>query len=248
MGAIRTLQKLAPTPHYPLVRLGSQNDGGYLVPESLLGSSLCLSAGVSDNWSFESSLLAQYGINSRLCDKDLPGGEPPFPLDRIWLDSWSHGDHLSLSDWIDVAGVANRSDLVLQMDIEGAEWAVLGACELSTLKQFRVLVLELHDVHLVLDEKWRSRVIDPVLTKVTGVFSVEHLHINNSHPPRERGGFFVPPIVEVTLVRRDLVAGRPQCEPHLPHPLDAPCNPHRQEARVPWYWQSRQPNRAEDAI
>src|SRR5580765_5653334 len=51
----------------PLIRLGDAGDGGYILPDDLLGVEYCFSPGVSDNVSFESD-LARRGIRSFLAD------------------------------------------------------------------------------------------------------------------------------------------------------------------------------------
>ena len=53
---------------FPLIRVGSKNDGGYLIPDDLKGISTCFSPGVDINSSFENDLLMRKNINSHLAD------------------------------------------------------------------------------------------------------------------------------------------------------------------------------------
>ena len=62
----------------PLIRLGDNGDGGYLLPDDFNGVSYCLSPGVSDNASFEQSLFQNYGIKSHLCDYSV--NRPPIEM------------------------------------------------------------------------------------------------------------------------------------------------------------------------
>ena len=48
---------LEPQQEFPLIRIGSDRDGGYLVDQRLLGSDL-LSFGISGDWQFEKDWLA----------------------------------------------------------------------------------------------------------------------------------------------------------------------------------------------
>jgi len=54
-----------------------------------------------------------------------------------------------------------QGDLILQMDIEGAEWSVLLNASEAILDRFRIVVLELHYL-----EHMRDRVSHEVMTAV----------------------------------------------------------------------------------
>ena len=59
------LKSLAPVKtEYDLVRLGSENDGGYLVPNDLNDLHYCFSPGVSVDSDFEKELYDKYKIRS----------------------------------------------------------------------------------------------------------------------------------------------------------------------------------------
>ena len=64
-----------------LIRIGGNNDGGYLVPNVLEGIKYCFSPGVDDNVSFEKELSENYSIKSFMCDlsiNSLPIEDPSF--------------------------------------------------------------------------------------------------------------------------------------------------------------------------
>jgi hypothetical protein len=46
----------------------------------------------------------------------------------------------------------SSDDLILQMDIEGAEWHVLLNVSRDTLRRFRIIVIELHDLERLMDK------------------------------------------------------------------------------------------------
>jgi len=50
--------------NHQLIRVGSDYDGGYLIPDDLDQVKYCFSPGVSDNISFETQLSTDYKINS----------------------------------------------------------------------------------------------------------------------------------------------------------------------------------------
>lgn len=50
---------LAPTVMEDLIRVRCANDGGYVIPQSVLsGINFLISMGISDNWSFEKHVLS----------------------------------------------------------------------------------------------------------------------------------------------------------------------------------------------
>jgi hypothetical protein len=59
----------------PLIRIGADEDGGYLIPDDLTGISACYSPGVDQIASFETALL-EHGIPSHLADLSVEGPPP----------------------------------------------------------------------------------------------------------------------------------------------------------------------------
>jgi hypothetical protein len=64
--------------NFELVRIGGNNDGGYLIPNDLEGITACFSPGVDVTASFEKDLLER-GIKSHLADASVDG--PPNGLE-----------------------------------------------------------------------------------------------------------------------------------------------------------------------
>jgi hypothetical protein len=73
-----------------LIRVGYDNDGGYLVPDDLEGIAACFSPGVGDRAFFETDLLDRFNIPSYLADKSVDG--PPNGLNP---DGFSGGSFAS---------------------------------------------------------------------------------------------------------------------------------------------------------
>lgn len=72
------LNKLRPVKtEFNLIRVGSENDGGYLLPDDLNSIKACFSPGVDTNASFEKDLLQNFQIESHLADLsvDAPPNE-----------------------------------------------------------------------------------------------------------------------------------------------------------------------------
>jgi len=163
---------------------------------------------------------------------------PPFEHDRITFQSTflgvgSGGNTMTLDDWVAVSAPGS-GDLLLQMDIEGAEWPVLLNVSRATLRRFRIIVVELHDLTKVLDRDVLP-VLRAMLHRLLDDFHVVHLHPNNSGGLIRLGAVAVPRTLEMTLLRRDRapVAGYTE---HFPHPLDCPNAEDIPDVELPFVW------------
>ena len=218
----------------PLVRLGGPGDGGYLVPDLFDGIAACFSPGVSTVCTFERD-MALRGIPSFMADHSVDGPPEPNPLFRFekkFLGTRNDAVFTRLEDWVARHAGGLDGDLVLQMDIEGAEYPVLLDTPAAALRRFRTIVLEIHDFDQVFVRS-TYRFYRQVIEKLVADFVVVHLHPNNGTKPRTNGRVAVPKVLEITLLRRDharIVDGR---KPVYPHPLDAPNLPRNPNVVLP---------------
>ncbi len=245
--ALSALQILIPKiSPYPLIRIGGSGDGAYLVPDDLKGISRCLSPGVNNFKFFEDELAQSHRIHSDLVDASSDADKFSTPIidgmqtfTKKWLDTNSGHDSLSISQWIS-ALPADSDNLMLQMDIEGAEYRNLLATDDSQLKKFRIIILELHRVAVGFSRpRVFHQVMRPLLQKLDKNFVCVHAHPNNAlgmYPPKVLGTN-VPRLLEVTFLRKDRF---PQnyfshlSFASLPHPKDITNVP----ARAPIYLDS----------
>ena len=140
----------------PLVRIGGDKDGAYLVPSCIKKSTHCFSPGVNNVKQFEDDLAKKYGIKSFLCDFSSNEllFESPLILDlqsfrKLWLDIYRLPNSISLAEWISSENCSNISSLILQMDIERAEYRNLLTTRSITLSQFEVIIVEVHCFSLI---------------------------------------------------------------------------------------------------
>jgi hypothetical protein len=210
----------------PLIRIGGDIDGSYLVPEDLDGIAACFSPGVNRIKYFEDFLADRYGIQSHMCDFTCHVEELKTPLKpgmqtfvKKWLDVSPGEDSISLEDWL--RDHDSQGDLLLQMDIEGAEYRNILATSEGTLARFRVIVLEVHGLGKMLEAPILREVIAPFFQKLARSFTTVHAHPNNCC-----GDFTVPDtdiripnVLELTFIRDDHFVPAPG-PAALPHPLD----------------------------
>jgi len=135
---------------FPLIRIGSAHDGGYLVPHDLSDISACFSPGVEVNSSFELELLQKTGIGSHLADYSVdgpPANFKPKSFIKKFLGPNNNPNHTTLEAWVkSQLEYQWEQDFLLQMDIEGGEYLTLLATPQEVLQRFRIIVLEIHYV------------------------------------------------------------------------------------------------------
>ncbi|MCB1774577.1 MAG: FkbM family methyltransferase [Gammaproteobacteria bacterium] len=229
-----------------LIRIGPEGDGGYLLPDDLDGIGTCFSPGVADCSDFELE-LANRGMRVYLADRSVDGpavADDRFSFVKKFLASTTDEDAglVTLDDWCrDALGDAygDTTEMLLQMDIEGAEYEVLHNIPDALLLRFRIVVIELHRLHQLVD-RFAFRFMEAALRKLLRTHAVVHLHPNNHRHALRYAGLEIPSHMEVTLLRRDrLTPG--SADRVFPHPLDRECNPRKPALVLPacWYRESR---------
>lgn len=208
------------TSKYELIRIGSINDGGYLIPNDLDGVRYCFSPGVSDNSEFEYDLISR-GIYCYLADGtvDKPNLGDGFDFIKKNLDVYDTLQTSSLKTWID--NKAHDSEMILQMDIEGHEYKVILNTPIEVFQKFRIIVIELHHIEK-LGNQLVYDLIHSSIQKLKESFTIVHLHANNYSKGKRIGKFTLPYYFEVTLIRDDRLNQSYQSKSYaiLPHRLD----------------------------
>lgn len=222
-------RKFAPYENgYPLIRIGRNGDGGYLVPNDLAGIEACYSPGVGDSWEFEKQLAETHGIPSNMLDDTV---EPPIGLTSMQsfvslkLGAFTTSKQLSLQDWVGQNDPSGSSvNLLLQMDIESHEWLSLLGAPSDVLTRFRILIVEFHSLPLASNPWILSNIYNPVISRLLEDFDIVHCHPNNAVGTFRYLGIDFPDTLEVTFHRKDRALNRltPRT---LPHPLDTECLP-----------------------
>lgn len=206
-----------------LVRLGPDGDGGYLVPNDLVGIEACLSPGVGTICGFESD-CASLGMQVFMADGSVSkpaDSSDAFHFVQKNLGARRHCDALTIGRWVKQSMPASKGDLLLQMDIEGAEYDVLLDASRRLLRRFRILVVEFHDLHRLAERKFFNRA-NASFTKILRRHVCVHIHPNNCCGSHLVAGIEVPQIAEFTFLRRDRIVNPEPLSPvtTFPHPLD----------------------------
>ncbi len=202
-----------------LIRIGPDGDGGYLVPDDISGIEEAFSPGVSTESGFELDLSTR-GMRVHMADYSVDGPaavSPRFTFVKKFVGSFPTESTMTMDGWIDAKSESD-GDLLLQMDIEGAEFEVLTNLSCDLLARFRILVVEFHYLHQLWNKPWFLQV-SRVFEKLLMGHSVVHVHPNNCCGSFRSGGLEIPRVAEFTFLRNDRFRQR---EPRtdFPHALD----------------------------
>ena len=230
------LQKLYPKCcDKKLIRLGPKGDGGYLVPDDFMGIEACFSPGVSTISGFEKD-CADLGMRVFMADKSVNRPSEThnlFHFTKKFIGVTSNDSFMTLENWLTSVLPDSKSDLLLQMDIEGYEYEVLLAASDLLLKRFRIIVVEFHSFQ----ELWNFsffKIASRVFEKILQTHTCLHIHPNNVGETLKHRGFEIPHGMEFTFLRNDRISNTTY-QRVFPHPLDYDCTD-RKTLTLPKCW------------
>lgn len=213
-----------------LERIGEPNDGGYLVCGNLLtGVQSGYSYGISgyDGWGCGISERLRIRMHEYDCfdtrQPSCPTGQLVFHPECIGPTHVDDGRSFdTLANQIAANGDAGRN-LIVKIDVEGAEWDAFLAADDATLARIDQLVVEFH----LVDE---PRYVDAV-RRLKKHFEIAHLHFNNvACEPRARP--FPSLAYEVLFVNKRLAVVDATAKWPGVSPFDAPNNPDLPDCQV----------------
>lgn len=232
------VQKIRPIKtNIELLRIGAEEDGGYLIPNDLAGIGSCYSPGVDQIASFETDLL-KFGIPSHLADYSVdapPKGTSVASFIKKYIGANSSGNFISLEKWIEDTNDSNDTrDLLLQMDIEGGEYESILSTPNFVLNRFRIIAIEFHNIETWAQSHFLS-LVEATFEKLLNLFYVVHNHPNNAMGIVDLNGFLAPRLFELTLLRKDRISSIDGYA-NLPHILDRPNLLDRPDLQFPLDW------------
>lgn len=200
------------------IRVGNKNDGGYVALDEICRKTKAIySYGVGDDIGFEVDFTNTYGalpvfLNDPTIEANFVD-YPDFKFERQGIGE----DYPVPKDFI--------QDSLLKMDVEWHEWNAIERLPESELVKFSQILIELHIIpvhgleeggyspyfkgfHISIQDKLNQRLFAgylEVINKLKKFFYIYHIHANNSLEKIELNGYSFPPLVELSLVRKDLI-------------------------------------------
>lgn len=205
------------------VRVGKEDDGGYIMIDDFKADGIAYSFGISDDVSWDKD-MADRGYYVFLYDhtiQALPCEHKNFHFKREGIaDSVNASPELhSLEYYLKENGHEKQSGMILKMDVEGAERGFFCLVESDTLEKFDQIIIELHG--LFSEKNWASLLM--AVKKIRQTHSLFHIHANNHGDVVWIGGKPCPALLELSFVRNGLYQMEEAKELGLPLELDRAC-------------------------
>jgi hypothetical protein len=219
-----------------MIRLGPDKDGGYIIPDDLEGITACFSPGVADEAGFELDCTKR-GMTVYMADASVEA--PPiennkFSFIKKFLGAVSKDNQITLDSWVLDQTKKVSNDLILQIDIEGAEYEVFINASEELLSRFRIIVVEFHNLDYLFDSTF-YRVARAAFDSILKHHSCVHIHPNNTAGVITSSGLSIPKTMEFTFYRNDRMPS--VISPALiPNPLDIDCDPNKPTIKIPVCW------------
>jgi len=202
------------------IRIGNNKDGGYIILQDLNSIDGVISIGVgSDNSS--DVYLARQKIKVYAFDHTinrLPRNHKNIVFFPIGVGNCKPTK--PLSELIHQVAGLKSNQLMLMMDVEGAEYEAILDCPTEILSQFKQIVIEFHGLSMVLNSS-RTNDFFSVMDKMSFTHHVVHVHANNISPCLTIGAFQMPFVMEITFARSTDYCFKPY-HGTLPTTIDKP--------------------------
>jgi hypothetical protein len=193
---------------FPLIRVGSLNDGGYWTPDVLGKIKKCYSPGYGATKTFEDE-LSSLGIVSYICDpnfsniQDLKHNQFFSKFSLAAKDNKQENEK-SLQTWIAETSETNENDFLLQIDIEGGEYQIIESLSDSTLNKFKVILIEIHQLELLFVSENFSKAYNILLDRLAKHHQLVNCQVNNAGGVIRHKYKKFPKVVELSFVSKDL--------------------------------------------
>ena len=203
-----------------LIRMGAKGDGGYLVPDDLIGIEACFSPGVGVVSAFEND-CANLGMQVFLADRSVEKpalNNDQFHFSNKFIGALSNDEFMTMDEWVNLSLPDTDGDLMLQIDIEGGEYETFLSMSQGLMNRFRVIVAEFHyldELHCEPVFDFKSRPFQRILQTHACV----HIHPNNCCYSLDINGLVTPLVMEFTFLRKDRIF-ESEYTTQFPHELD----------------------------
>lgn len=215
-----------------LVRVGRANDGGYIMVDDFK-SNIAYSFGIAGDVSWDLD-MANRGCEVFMYDPTidgLPQENARFHFFKEGIAGFEFPDKNlnTLENFIKRNGHDDKDNMILKMDVEGAEWSFLATISSETLSRFDQMVFEFHDLIMPKDYRTMNATL-ACINKINLTHSLVHLHANNYDSLLILDDkILMPNILEMTYVKTSNYELVDDENIFLPNSLDQPNHPYRKD-------------------
>ncbi len=190
-----------------LSRLGSINDGGYLVPSNFADEiDTCFSLGIGNNDSFDLSCVIN-GVNVHQIDPTIEN--PPHSGDLLNFYPKAFGmfqneRHLSFDDLFIVTRTQSEN-IMVKMDVEGGEWAGILFSSKEALSKIKIITGEFHNLRSICDVTYFN-LFFYCFSRLNRFFYPIFIKANDLVGTTDFYGITIPDCVEITYVSTNYIS------------------------------------------
>ena len=218
---------------FELKRIGTHEGTDYIMIDDFLDKGIAYSFGIGGDVSWD-KVIASKGYDIFMYDhtiNGLPEENSRFHYFKKGIGSDNDSEDVkTLEYFISQNHHENESNMILKMDVEGAEWGFLASTSSETLSKFDQIVFELHNINSVEN----TELVRECLRKLNKTHQLVHVHplnrsgiggiearqVRQSHIIID--GKIFPNIIEVVYVRREKYKIIQDYDVNLPLSLDSP--------------------------
>jgi hypothetical protein len=195
----------------PKIRLGRDEDGGYITTEKSINDSVALfSYGLADEISFEEDYIKISGKNSHSFDHTIDKFQYVInEINKIYPDNFlfnkeglSGTETEETNNFIEHYKQRNiNGRVLLKMDVERAEYEYFYNTNIELLSKITTgIIVEFHNLDSETD---RNKFID-CINRLREYFYICHVHGNNAMGTFSLNNYKIPQLLEITFVPKEL--------------------------------------------
>lgn len=176
---LQDLLRIAKVEGFNLVRTGREHDGGYILLDDFCEGGIAYSFGISNDVSWDKD-MASRGYDVFMYDhtiNGLPEENARFHWFRQGIaDGTTQDERLkTLNELIRNNHHEDKNNMILKMDVEGAEWGFLQNVSSDTLAQFSQMTFEFHNI----TKHDKPELVLEAFMKINRTHQLIHIHANN---------------------------------------------------------------------
>jgi hypothetical protein len=210
------------SPH-PKIRLGNNNDGGYIICDLSANYDVFLSGGIGNNISFEEAFLQKYtdvicyAFDGALNNFPKPISNRLFYCNKN-LNLYVTNITTNLKYFFD-----KYQNIFMKIDIEGGENNLFKTISDADLLKIKQLVIEFHSAEQIL-----------IPVRLAKTHWLVHFHANNCCGTKLVNNIAVPNIFECTYIRKDADEILSYNTDPIPFTLDQPNLKNKEDIVLNW--------------
>jgi hypothetical protein len=187
-----------------LIRLGSDNDGGYVINNTaLIKSDILYTYGVGDNYDFEKHYINIFENKLvRMYDPTIGVLNVPYNNISFYSDGlYGISENNTSFEKHILSNADSNKSIFLKIDTEGAEYDFFNYINLNDLINVVGMVVEFHELY----DRNKLQNFKSIISKLSNNYDITHVHGNNFTALMEiNGDFKFPSTPEITFLRKDL--------------------------------------------